>query len=105
MPKKIEKIYSLQEALKKIGKKYDLLIIDAINQLNGRARFNQILTAIPTINPRILSMRLKDMERNRLLTKHLILGTPIKTEYELTEKSKELIEIIDRLKQWYQKNC
>ncbi len=83
-----------------MGKKFDLLIIDSIKKNNGRARFNQIFNDIISINPRILSMRLKDFEKNGLLTKSIILGTPVKTEYALTKKTEELIPIIEKLKKW-----
>lgn len=45
-------------------------------------------------------MRLKDFEKNGLLSKSIILGTPVKTEYALTKKSKDLIEIIEKLDNW-----
>ena len=49
-------------------------------------------------------MRLKDLERNGLVTKSLVFGTPMKTEYALTEKSEPLVEIISLLKQWAEKH-
>lgn len=102
--KKKEEILPLEKASTIIGKKFDLLIIDFINRNGGRARFNQILNNIKTINPRILSMRLKDFEKNGLLTKSIVLGTPVKTEYSLTKKSEDLIQIIDKITNWAEKN-
>ncbi|NMA44595.1 MAG: helix-turn-helix transcriptional regulator [Candidatus Diapherotrites archaeon] len=90
----------LDNALMIIGKKFDLQIIDSINKNGDKARFNQIKKDIPSINPRILSMRLKELERNKVIEKHLILGTPVKTEYSLTKKATPLIDIIDKLKNW-----
>jgi len=95
---------ALQKAVELVGKKHDLLILDAIYQNNKRVGFNQILKFIPALNPRILSMRLKDMESNKLITKNLILSAPVKTEYALTPKAEELIDIIEKLKQWAQKH-
>jgi DNA-binding HxlR family transcriptional regulator len=104
MIKMAEKINSLEKALKLIGKKHDLLILDCMHAHNNRSGFNQILKCIPSINPRILSLRLKNFEENKLITKNIILGTPIKTEYALTPKAEELIEIIEKLKAWAQKH-
>jgi DNA-binding HxlR family transcriptional regulator len=98
--KRIDENKLLEKAVFLIGKKFDLLIIDSINHLNGRARFNEISKGIPSINPRILSMRLKEFEKNKLITKNIILGEPVKIEYALTPKAKELIEIINKLKNW-----
>jgi len=100
MTKNAEKTNPLNKALSLVGKKFDLLIIDSINRNKGKARFNQLISDIPQINPRILSMRLKSMEGDKLIEKHLILGTPVKTEYSLTKKSEQLLEIIEKLKQW-----
>ncbi|MFA5357844.1 MAG: helix-turn-helix domain-containing protein [archaeon] len=104
MAKVMEKTNSLEKALKLIGKKYDLLILDALLQGRRKRRFNQLLKDIPNINPRILSMRLKELEKNNLVVKSIVLGTPVKTEYSLTEKAEELVEIIEKIKQWVDKN-
>lgn len=103
MSKTAEKTNPLNKALELVGKKYDLLILDTLARTNKRAGFNQLLKEIPKSNPRILSMRLKSMEANKLLTKNLVLGTPVKTEYALTPKAEELIEIIEKLKSWAEK--
>ena len=104
MPKSITKVNNLEKALELVGKKYDLLILDCLSTHNKRAGFNQLLKQIPSTNPRMLSVRLKDLELNKLVTKNLILGTPMKTEYALTPKAEELVEIIEKLKSWAEKN-
>jgi len=100
----IEKSDPLLRAQKLVGKKFDLLIIDSISSRKGRSHFNEIVKDIPTINPRILSIRLKDLERNNLITKSLVLGTPVKTEYALTDSAERLGEIISELKKWAEKH-
>jgi DNA-binding HxlR family transcriptional regulator len=102
--KNVKEITPLENALNIIGKKFDLQIIDSINKNGNKARFNQIAKDIPSINPRILSMRLKSLEQSKLIEKHLILGTPVKTEYSLSKNTSPLIEIIDKLKSWGEKN-
>ena len=104
MVKAIEKTNSLEKAVKLVGKKYDLLILDALLQGRRKRRFNQLLKDIPAINPRILSMRLKELEKNGLVVKSIVLGTPVKTEYSLTEKAEELVEIIEKLKLWVERH-
>ena len=93
----------LQKALLLVGKKYNLLILDSLLQNKNKRRFNQLLKDIPTVNPRILSMRLKELEKNGLVSKSLVLGTPVKTEYSLSEKAEELAGIIESLKDWAKK--
>ena len=104
MHKVFEKENFLEKALLLVGKKYDLLIIDSFLQNRSKRRFNQLLDDIPGINPRILSMRLKELERNRLLTKNLVFGTPVRTIYHLTDKAESLEKLILELKDWAKSN-
>ncbi|MEK6958503.1 MAG: helix-turn-helix domain-containing protein [archaeon] len=104
MARVFEKSDPLLKAQKLAGKKFDLLIIDSISSRKNRSRFNELIKDIPSINPRILSTRLKDLERNGLITKSLVLGTPVKTEYALTDSAEKLVEIIDLLKKWAEKH-
>ena len=65
---KSKKINDLEVAVDQVGKKFDLLIIKSISKQSGRAGFNQILNSITTLNPRTLSTRLKDLEKNKIIT-------------------------------------
>lgn len=98
--KKSDKVSDLEKTLFLIGKKFDLLIIDSIARHQNRVGFNQISNDIFSINPRILSIRLKELEKNKLIKKALIIGTPVRTEYSLTTKAKKLLPIIKQLKEW-----
>ncbi len=104
MVRAVGKPNSLDRALALIGKKYNLLILDSMLENRGRRRFNQLLRDIPSINPRSLSMRLKELEQNRLISKSLVLGAPVKTEYVLTDKAEELRPVVSKLKSWVQKH-
>ena len=97
---KSKKVNDLEIALAQIGKKFDLLIVNSISTHKGRLGFNQLLKSIPSLNPRTLSTRLKDLESNKIITKSLIMGTPVKTEYALTTKGRKLTPIIKELKLW-----
>ena len=103
MVKRVESVNLLDKALSRIGKKYDLLILDVMAENKSRRRFNELLHDIPLANPRILSMRLKELERNGLISKSIVLGTPVKTEYVLTQKAEDLLPVLSKLKNWAQK--
>lgn len=94
----------LAKALSKVGKKHDLLIIDSFLRSKGKRRFNEILFDIPGINPRMLSRRLKEFEKEGLVTKNLVFGTPVVTVYHLTEKAEELSQAIQLLSEWGKKH-
>lgn len=95
-----KKVSDLEKALELVGKKFDLLIIDSILRHQNRAGFNQIASDIYSINQVTLSTRLKEFEKNKLVQKSLIMGTPVKTEYSITAKAKKLSVIIKELKNW-----
>ncbi|MDD3160000.1 MAG: helix-turn-helix domain-containing protein [Candidatus ainarchaeum sp.] len=90
----------LEKALELIGKKHDLLIIEDFLKHRNIRRFNDLINDIPQINPRILSMRLKDLEKNKLIKKNLVLGDKVTSEYHLTEKADGLEKVINELKEW-----
>jgi DNA-binding HxlR family transcriptional regulator len=69
-----------------IGKKFTVLLIR--NMLSNHTRFNQFLESIEGMNQKILSARLKEMEKNGLVTRKVYAETPLRVEYFLTEKDR-----------------
>lgn len=85
-----------------IGKRWTILIILELNKGNNKGkRFHELRNKLPQLTPKILSMRLKEMEKEGLLTKKVDSSTvPIKSEYTLTKKGEDFLEIIKHIKQW-----
>jgi DNA-binding HxlR family transcriptional regulator len=63
---------------KLIGKKFTVLLVR--NMMNNQTRFNQFLDSIQGINPKTLSTRLKEMEKNGLIQRKIYHETPIRIE-------------------------
>jgi DNA-binding HxlR family transcriptional regulator len=80
---------------KLIGKKFTVLIIR--NMMSNQTRFNQFIESIEGINPKTLSIRLKEMEKDGLIHREIYHETPIRIEYYLTEKGKALKSILDQM--------
>jgi DNA-binding HxlR family transcriptional regulator len=76
-----------------IGKKYTVLLIR--NMLSNHTRFNQLLESIKGMNQKILSARLKEMEKSGLITRRVYAETPLRVEYFLTEKGRATKPILD----------
>jgi DNA-binding HxlR family transcriptional regulator len=76
-----------------IGKKYTVLLIR--NMLSNHTRFNQFLESIEGMNQKILSTRLKEMEKNGLITRRVYAETPLRVEYFLTKKGRATKPILD----------
>lgn len=80
---------------KLIGKKFTVLILR--NMMSKQTRFNQFIESIDGINPKTLSTRLKEMEKNGLIRRKIYHETPIRIEYYLTKKGLELKTILDQM--------
>jgi DNA-binding HxlR family transcriptional regulator len=78
-----------------IGKKYTVLLIR--NMLSNHKRFNQFLESIVGMNQKILSTRLKEMEREGLVTRKVYVEMPLRVEYFLTEKGRATKPILDQM--------
>jgi DNA-binding HxlR family transcriptional regulator len=85
----------LDNTSKLIGKKFTLLILR--NMMSNQTRFNQFIETIEGINPKTLSTRLKEMEKNGLISRKIYHETPIRIEYFLTEKGSALKSILDQM--------
>jgi DNA-binding HxlR family transcriptional regulator len=80
-----------------LNRRWTLHIVRAL--LDGKKRFNEIGRAYG-INPRTLSERLRNLEAEGLLTRHVISNMPPNVEYELTEKGRALNRIVEELAEW-----
>ena len=78
-----------------IGKKYTVLLIR--NMLSNHTRFNQFLGSIEGMNQKILSARLKEMERDGLITRKVYDKMPLRVEYFLTEKGRATKPVLDQM--------
>ena len=93
----------INHTFKLVGKKFTMLIIR--NMIHrGHTRFNQFLE-IEDINAKILSARLKEMEKDGLIERKVYAETPIRVEYNITEKGKALEPILDQMSAFSMKYC
>ncbi len=68
--------------------------------LHDLQHFNEIKNAIPSLSPRMLSERLKELEAYGLVEREVIPTMPVRTEYRLTEKGRQLAPVIDAIEMW-----
>ena len=85
----------LDNTFKLIGKRFTVLIVR--NMMSNQTRFNQFLKSVEGINPKTLSTRLKEMEKNGLILRKIYHETPVRIEYYLTEKGEHLKSILDQM--------
>jgi DNA-binding HxlR family transcriptional regulator len=85
-------------AVELIGGRWTGAIIQTL--LQGKTRYALIKAAIPDITDRMLSERLKSLEAEDLVTRWVIADTPIRVEYELTEKGHSLQNALQEIGAW-----
>lgn len=87
-----------------LGKKWTMLIIRDIGFLKIN-RFNRILESIPGLTPRVLSMRLRELENEGIIKCKQIRGDQLMVIWSLTEKGKDILPILLMLtafgSKWY----
>ena len=87
-----------------IGKKFTTLLLRNMIFLKQK-RFSEFLNSIEEINPKTLSIRLKEMEREGLIKREVFNETPVRIEYYLTEKGKALQPILTQMALYSIKYC
>ena len=89
----------LQKAMDAIGGKWKLPILCSLTA-NGATRYNDLLRNIMGISNTMLSKSLRELEENGLVKRMEYLEVPVRVEYELTERAKQLQPILYELIQW-----
>ena len=85
-------------AVELIGGRWTGAIIQTL--LQGKTRYALIKAAIPDITDRMLSERLRSLEEEDLVTRWVIAATPVRVEYELTEKGRSLENALHEISAW-----
>jgi len=92
---------AVRELLTKVGDKWSIFLILSLAQLPGeRARFSELERAIPGISQRMLTLTLRTLERDGLLTRELFPEVPLRVEYELTALGRSLLHPMQGLVDW-----
>lgn len=85
-------------AVELIGGRWTGAVIQLL--LNGRMRFAELRDAIPDISDRMLSERLRELETEGIVERIVVPETPVRVEYELTEKGRALEQALASLGRW-----
>ncbi len=89
---------AVRPILARIGDKWSVMIVMALRA--GPRRFNDIKRAIGSISQRMLTLSLRGMERDGLVTRRVYPTTPPRVEYELTALGHALRGPVEALGHW-----
>lgn len=85
-------------AVELIGGRWTGAIIRTL--LQGKARYALIKAAIPDLTDRMLSERLRSLETEGLVVRRVVPESPVRVEYELTEKGRSLESALNEIGVW-----
>lgn len=85
-------------ALDRIADKWTVLIVGRL--AIGTRRFGELRRDITGISPKVLTQKLRELERDGILTRKIYASVPPKVEYSLTPLGKTLISLLDSVRVW-----
>ena len=85
-------------AVELIGKRWSGSIVREM--LDGPRRFTELRGAIPDISDRMLCARLKGLEQEGLVERRVYAETPVRVEYQLTDKGRGLEKVFAAIGEW-----
>nr|WP_205663605.1 helix-turn-helix domain-containing protein [Amnibacterium flavum] len=88
--------------LDRIGDKWTLLVVATLDA--GRMRYSELQRHVPGVSQRMLSLTLRNLERDGLVTRTAYAEVPPRVEYELTGLGASLIEPALTLAGWAIRN-
>jgi DNA-binding HxlR family transcriptional regulator len=88
---------AVRDTLDVVGGKWKLVILAVLRE--RKYRFKELSRTLG-ISPSILSKVLQEMEMDRLVTRTVYNTTPQTVEYEATEYSKTLSEVLEAMRNW-----
>lgn len=90
-----------ESAFQLLGKRWNGLIIRVL--LQGSKRFRDISANIPNMSDKMLVDRLKELEEAGMIERSVYPETPVRIEYQLTEKGRALESTMDEVQAWAEK--
>src|SRR5690349_14835021 len=93
---------AVSEVLSRVGDKWTILVVSELG--NGSRRFNEIRRALGSISQRMLTLTLRGLERDGLVTRTAFPTIPPRVDYELTKLGRSLLEPVSGIGLWARQN-
>lgn len=89
---------AVEAALDVIGNKWKGVIL--FHLLDGTKRFNELRRLIPSVSQRMLTLQLRELENDGVITRKVFAQVPPRVEYSLAPCGKSLKNILHDLRDW-----
>lgn len=87
-----------REVLERVGDKWTLYVVHVLGR--GTRRFSELQREIDGITPRMLTVTVRNLERDGLVTRTVYPVVPPRVEYALTRSGETLVEAVTPLVEW-----
>ena len=85
-------------ALDRIADKWTVLIVGRL--AIGTRRFGELRREIAGVSPKVLTQKLRELERDGLVARRIYASVPPKVEYSLTPLGRTLVGLLDAIRVW-----
>src|SRR5215813_14661879 len=82
----------IDTTFKIIGRKWTVLVLREL--LRGTTQFNRFLESINGITPKVLTQRLRELEKSGIVARKIVSEYPVRVEYGITDLGMELQPIL-----------
>jgi DNA-binding HxlR family transcriptional regulator len=89
---------TVSDLLSRIGDKWSVLVVTTLG--DGSRRFNELRREIPSVSQRMLTLTLRNLECDGLVSRTVTPSIPPRVDYALTELGRSLQGPLDGLAQW-----
>jgi DNA-binding HxlR family transcriptional regulator len=89
----------MEKVLDIIGGKWKMLVLFHLG-MNGTVRFGELKRKIPGVTQRMLTLTLREMEKDGIVNRKVYPEVPPKVEYRLTEEGADLKEVYVTMGKW-----
>ncbi len=93
---------AVSAVLARVGDKWSVLIVSLLG--DGPKRFSEIKRMVGGISQRMLTLTLRGLERDGLVTRTVFPTIPPRVDYELTALGRSLWEPVEALSAWARRN-
>src|ERR671922_2111910 len=93
---------AVSEVLARVGDKWTVLVVSMLG--SGPKRFNEIRRGLGSISQRMLTLTLRGLERDGLVTRTVYPTIPPRVDYELTPLGRSLLEPVSGIGLWARQN-
>ena len=92
----------MSEVLSRVGDKWSVLVIMRLGR--GKRRFSELKRMVDGVSQRMLTLTLRGLERDGLVTRTVTPTIPPRVDYELTPLGRDLLKPVAGLGDWAVKN-